>query len=101
MENYYFSCNKSKKRSSGGGPKPSSGGKRPAPAAPAGPRSKKPAAKRPKKTGPSSSSSSKGRGNSVERQERLNQRDRVPKNANPRAQEKGAAAAEAGRRKKR
>ena len=86
-----------KKQSSGGG-QPSSGGKRPA--APAGTSSKKPAAKRPKK-GPSSSSSSKGRREtSPERQERLNQRDRVPKNADPLAQERGAAAAEAGRRKR-
>ena len=89
---------RSKKRSSGGGPKPSSGGKRSAP--PSGPRSKKPAAKRPK-AGSSSSSSSKGRREtSPERQKRLNARDRVPKNADPLAQERGAAAAEAGRRRR-
>ena len=88
---------KSKKRASGGGPK-ASGGKRSAP--PSGPRSKKPAAKRPK-AGSSSSSSSKGRREtSPERQKRLNARDRVPKNADPLAQERGAAAAEAGRRRR-
>ena len=87
---------KGKKRASGGGPK-ASGGKRSAP--PSGPRSKKPAAKRPK-AGSSSSSSSKGRREtSPERQKRLNARDRVPKNADPLAQERGAAAAEAGRRR--
>ena len=76
----------------------SSGGKRSAP--PSGPRSKKPAAKRPK-AGSSSSSSSKGRREtSPERQKRLNARDRVPKNADPLAQERGAAAAEAGRRRR-
>ena len=88
---------KSKKRSSGGDPKPSSGGKRPAP--PSGPRSKKPAAKRPKKS--SSSSSSRGRReDSVERQQRLDDRHRVSANADPRAQEKGARDARAGRRKR-
>ena len=98
MASHGKKVSKGAKRSSGGAAKQSSGGKRPVAAAPAGTSSKKPAAKRPKAG--SSSSSSKGRGNSVERQERLNQRDRVPKNADPRAQEKGAAAAEAGRRRR-